>query len=239
MSGSPTPRDGVDSDFSGRDSAARIAGVLLILTAVITAVSAAGRVAADADQHTLAESLEAISLNTGLYGLGGATRLLAGIALVVAAKFLLRTWVIRKRLGSSMFPILFRVSGIFTAISGTCSLLLAITVSDLFAMTSESGVSRFLEVTDLLRWLAGKTGFAMGGLALVVASRSQWKVGGALRLIAPASAILGVAMQLIWIDAATVLHSIVGAAFFVWLLGVGSMLYTDRTEKAAAFFAQE
>ena len=81
MSGSPTPRDGVDSDFSGRDSAARIAGVLLILTAVITAVSAAGRVAADADQHTLAESLEAISLNTGLYGLGGATRLLAGIAL--------------------------------------------------------------------------------------------------------------------------------------------------------------
>ncbi len=237
MSDSNIPQVGVDSDFSGRDSAARIAGALLILTAVITAISAVGRLVADADQPTLAESLEAISLNAGLYGLGGAARLVAGITLLAAAQSLLRTWIIRRRLDSPMVPILFSVSGIFTAISGICALLLAITVPDLFVATSGSEVSRFLEVTELLRWLTGKTGFAIAGLALIIASRSQWKVGGALRFIAPASAILGVAMQFIWIDAATLLHPIVGAAFFVWLLAVGAMLLTGRTEKLFARMA--
>ena len=41
-------------------------------------------------------------------------------------------------------------------------------------------------------------------------------------------------MQFIWIDAATMVHPIVGAAFFVWLLAVGLMLFRGRTERLFA-----
>ncbi len=66
---------------------------------------------------------------------------------------------------------------------------------------------------------------------MIVAARYQWQVGGTLRWIAPASLVIGVAMQFIWVDAATIMHPIVGTAFFLWLLAVGTMLATGRVEK--------
>ena len=196
-----------------------------MLTAVVTAISALGRVAADADQPTLAETLSAISLKSGLYGLGGAARFVAGVTLVAAAWYLLRTWIIRERLGTPLVPALFAVSGAFTIVSGVCAVILAVLAPE---------VSPLIESSAFLRWLTGKIGFAIAGLGLVVASRYQWKVGGTLRSISPISAIVGVAMQFIWIDAATMVHPIVGAAFFVWLLAVGLMLFRDRTERLFA-----
>ena len=82
-----------------------------------------------------------------------------------------------------------------------------------------------------LRWLTGKIGFAAAGLALIVAARYQWRAGATLRRIAPVSAVLGLAMTLIWIDAATLLHRITGPAFLVWLIIIGSMLLTGRVER--------
>ena len=38
-------------------------------------------------------------------------------------------------------------------------------------------------------------------------------------------------MQFIWIDSATIVHPIVGAAFFLWLVAVGTMLATGRVER--------
>lgn len=35
-------------------------------------------------------------------------------------------------------------------------------------------------------------------------------------------------MQLIWIDAATVLHGVTGTAFTLWLAAVGVLLWTGR-----------
>lgn len=216
----PTP---VPGEASGRDSAARSAGALLVLTALITAVSAVTRVSADADfQPSLQDTLDAIADQSGLYGLGGAARLLSGITLGAAAWFLLRTWIIRLRLGSPAVPRLFLVSGVFTAVSGLCAVILALAAPE---------INPLIESSALVRWLSGKIGFALAGLALVVASRYQWKAGGALRRIAPVSGILGLAMQFIWIDSATLAHPIVGAAFFLWLLAVGSMLFTGRTEE--------
>ena len=84
---------------------------------------------------------------------------------------------------------------------------------------------------DLLRSLTGKMGFAIAGLALLIAARYQWKVGGTLRKIAPASVVIGLIMQFVWIDAATIMHPIVGVAFMAWLLVVGAMLATGRTER--------
>ena len=202
-----------------RDHAARMAGALLILTAVATAVAVLGRVAADADQPTLQESMDAIALNRALYTTGGVARLISGVTLIAGALFLLRTWIIRERLGTPLVPALFIGSGALTVASGACAVALAISAPDV------------VEAVADLRWLTGKAGFVAAGLALIVAARYQWRAGGSLRRIAPVTFLLGVSMQLIWIDAATVLHRITGPAFFIWLLAIGGMLFTGRVER--------
>ncbi len=184
------------------------------------------RVAADADQPTLSESLRAITENRGLYATSAAARILSGITLVGGAWFLLRTWVIHQRPVKSPGPYLLGVSGAVTAFSGICALILAFSAS----AGSDATISGSIETINELRWLAGKLGFAIAGLALVVAARCQWKVGGTLRKAAPASVLIGLVMQLIWVDAATILHPIVGVAFMVWLLAVGGVLVTGRTK---------
>lgn len=223
MPGSQQPQSTVTGGESERDPATRIAGALLVLTALVTAVSVLARVTTDADfQPSLQDTLDAISRHSGLYGVGGAARFLSGLTLGAAAWFLLRTWIIRLRLGSPGVPALFLASGAFTAVSGLCAVILAVAAPE---------SSPLIEFSALVRWLSGKIGFASAGLALVVASRFQWKVGGALRFIAPVSAVLGLAMQFIWIDSATGAHPVVGGAFFLWLLAVGTMLFTGRTEE--------
>ena len=209
-----------------RDSAARAAGLFLLLTAAATIVMVYARVAADADQDTLLESLRAIAASQAMYSLSGAMRLLSGITLIAGAWFLLRTWIIREGFGTRLVPILFYASGAFTAVSGACAIVLAAT-----ATPGVETVETSTETIAFLRWFTGKVGFAAAGLALLAAAQKQWKAGGAIRRIAPASAVIGIAMQLIWWDAATIMHRVSGVAFFVWLLVIGLMLVTGRVER--------
>ncbi len=204
------------------DPAARRAGLLLIITAVATVVAVVGRVAAAADHPTLAKSLIAISDSSGLYAIGGAARFIAGVTLIAGAWFLLRTWIIRQRLGTPLVPLLFVASGLFTAVSGAGAVALAAFAPDVGPAT---------ETAAALRELTGKAGFALGGLALIVAARYQWKVGATLKRIAPVTAIIGIALQLIWIDAIIMLHTVTGASFLVWLVVIGTMLFTGRVER--------
>ena len=99
------------------------------------------------------------------------------------------------------------------------------------AAASEPEVTRSIESILFLRWVSGKIGFAMAGLAIGVASRFQPKMEGVRRYGSPVSAILGLAMQFIWIDSATIVHPLVGAAFFVWLVVVGGLLAAGRTKR--------
>lgn len=207
------------------DAAARKAGILLILTAVLTAVAVVGRVAADADQETLIESIHAIAENSALYGTGGAGRLVSGVTLIAGAWFLWGTWIIRERLGTPLVPWLLALSGLLTAVSGACAVALALSAS------IPAEVNSAFEATAALRWVTGKIGFSAAGLALLVAARYQWMVGGTLRRIAPVSALLGIGMQLIWVEAATDIHRITGTIFFLWLLVIGAMLVTGRVER--------
>ena len=228
----PSSQTEVSGAFGGqRDSAAHTAGLLLLLTALVTVVAVVGRVTADADQATLMESLAAISNAKGLYGIGAVARFVSGITLIAAAWFLLTTWIIRLRLGTPVVPILFAVSGLFTAVSGGCAVWLTLSVPDAAETIIPFVKSSPAEQVMDIRWIAGKIGFAAAGLALIVASRHQWKVGGTLRRISPVSAIIGIAMQFIWIDAATFLHPINGTAFFLWLVVIGAMLMTGRVER--------
>ena len=118
-----------------RDSAARTAGLFLLLTAAATVVMVYARVSADADQDTLLESLRAIATNKAMYSLSGAARLISGITLMAGALYLWRTWILSKAIGvregfgTRFVPILFAASGVFTAVSGACALSLATTAT--------------------------------------------------------------------------------------------------------------
>ena len=218
-------------DRRSRNAAARAAGALLLITALATLAAVAGRVAADADQSTLTDSLVSISKSKGLYGIGGAARFVSGITLIAAAWLLLTTWIIRLRLGTPVVPVLFAVSGLFTAVSGGCAVWLAISVPDAAEAILTFAKSSSAEQVADIRWLTGKIGFTLAGLALIVAARYQWKAGGTLRRISPVSALIGIAMQLIWVDAATIMHPINGTVFFLWLVAIGAMLMTGRVER--------
>lgn len=219
---------------NGPDRPARLAGKFLLLTAAVTAVMVFTRVAADADQDTLLESLRAVDENRELFGVSGAARLLSGIALIAAAWFLLKTWIIRDRWASPVVPYLFAISGVCTVLSGAFAIVITAYPAPETTVANgvvSGGISEPVEVCSMLRWITGKIAFAIAGLAVIVAARYQWQVGGTLRWIAPASLAIGVAMQFIWMDAATIMHPIVGTAFFLWLIAVGTMLATGRVER--------
>ena len=217
------------------DSAARKAGLFLLLTAAVTVVMVFTRVAAGADEPTLAESVRAIADSKETYAVSGVARLISGATLMVGAWFLLRTWIIRERHGTPLVPHLFVSSGLVTALSGAFAIALAVTMTGIAATTrliaDYDPVSGSTETLYYLRWITGKIGFTFAALALLVAARYQWKIGGTLRYVSPISALTGIAMLFIWVDAASVIHPIIGAAFFVWLVSVGTMLLTGRVER--------
>lgn len=216
------------------DRAARMAGMLLLATAAVTVVMAAMRVLGDPDQPTLFESLQAIGDNRVIYGVGGAARFVSGVTLLAAGWYLSRTWIIRNRLVAPLVAYLLIASGAITAVSGVCAILIALLPTPEATWVDgvlASDIPTLVEAISYLRWLTGKIGFAAAGIALLIAARSQWRARGTLRTTAPALAVTGVAMQFIWIDSATIVHPIVGAAFFLWLVAVGTMLATGRVER--------
>ncbi len=215
----------ISTHAASTDRSARWGGLFLVLTALVTAVMVYARVASEADQQTLAASLVAVAENRGIYTLFGASRLVSGLTLLLAGWFLLRTWIIRDRWATPWVPYLFAISGVCTIVSGAGALLIAFQACAAGADISGMGA------VDSLRWISGKVGFTAAGLALIVAAWFQWRVGGVLRKVSPASAILGVAMQFIWLEAATIVHPIVGGVFFLWLLLISAMLATGQVEK--------
>ena len=197
---------------------------MLILTAVATVVAVVGRVWADADHETLADSLAAIAERRGLYGLGGAGRLLSGVTLIAAGWFLFGSASHGRRERSVILPFLFAMSGALTACSGASAVALAAVATEGLDAAGLEALARHQEATAWLRRFTGAAGFALAGLALIVIAWRQWGAGGSLKRIAPASALLGLAIQFVWLDAATVMHIVTGTLFVAWLVAGGRML---------------
>ncbi len=215
----------------GYDAAARRAGWLLLLTAGATCGAVVARLAAGADLPTLAESLAAIGRRRALYGVGGAARRVSGVTLFAGAWFLWHTRLMRRRLGTLLVSVLLAASGLFTALSGACAVALARMAPDpstAAAVAARGGAEAMLAE---LRWISGKLGFTMAGLALIAAAFRQFRVGGTLRRMASGTALVGAAMQFIWADAATLLHRISGPLFLAWLAVIGFMLASGRVEQ--------
>lgn len=217
--------DAAEVPLQPGDPSARNAGIMLVATAVISLLAVIGRVMADAEQATVVESLSAITNSRFSYGFGGAAMLVAGLMLFNACWFLLATWIMRQRRAALLVPWLFGVSGVVTAVSGGCALVLAL------AVTSATQPGTFVEATDNLRWFAGKLGFTAAGLALLVAARYQWLAGGVLRFASLMSVIVGTSMLLIWWEAPTNLHRFSGVSFLLWLVAMGFMLFSGKVER--------
>ena len=216
-------------------AAFRVAGALLVLTAIATLVSVVTRVASGADQPTLLESLGAIAANKELYSIGGIARFVSGVTLIAGAGYVLKIWANGGRWCAPTVPFILIASGGFTAVSGVCAIGLVFAAegaNDAFltGVVGQSPVDRSTEVLAFLRWFTGKVGFAVAGLALMGAAGYHWRVGGRLKYFAIASVVIGIAMQFIWIDAATPVHRISGIAFLAWLLAMGGMLVLGRVE---------
>ena len=81
--------------------------------------------------------------------IGGLARLVSGAALVWGASMLLKTWIIRERFSTPLAPALFIISGIFTALSGLCAVVLAATAPDMVAFGAPSPST---EVIASFRW---------------------------------------------------------------------------------------
>ena len=208
------------------------AGVFLVLTAIATVIAVGGRVGADTDLPTLAASLAAVADSRGLYATGGAGRFASGVTLIAAAWWLQRAGAAAgpARQGTPVaVVVLLAASGLLTAYSGAAAVVLAAVAPDGLAAAAPAGdAARQIEATAALRQLSGAVGFALAGAALVVAGGRLWTAGREFRRMAAVTALLGLAMQFIWLDAATLLHRVTGIVFVVWLVVAGSMLRDGR-----------
>ena len=211
-------------------TAARTAGLLLLLAAVATAVSVLTRLTSSMEPLEGTPVQFTFVLNTGVYAIAGATRILAGLSLLAAAVFLRRTTSAWHR-GTHVAGRMLEASGAVTAVSGACMLALAMEIPQ--AVNGGTGpvvapmvweIPGWVEPMDAARWITGKVGFTLAGLGLIALGPVQWRVGGLLKVSAGADVIIGVAMLFIWIDAATVMHRVSGIAFLAWLVVSGVWL---------------
>lgn len=210
-----------------RLSYARSTGLLLLLTALATAVSVMTRLAGSDEPLEGAPVQLPVILDQGQYVISGGARTISGFALVAAAAFL--RIVIRpgQPALAGTAATLLEISGAATAISGVSMLALAgvlpQSAEGTASLAAWSGPG-WIEAVDGARWIAGKVGFTLAGLGLIALGPVQWRMGGVLKISAVVDVIIGVAMLFIWVDAATVMHRVSGIAFLLWLIVSGVWL---------------
>ena len=222
-------------NFSG---SARVAGALLLLTAVATAVMVPTRLMADADQPTLRLTLEAISANSLPYTCSAIARILSGVFLLAAAGLMWSVTTPYRPTPARLAMTALSLSGVVTIVSGVCAIMLTTVSPSAIALDD----ARLLETAgrlDTARWITGKVGFTLAGLGLIALGPVQWRAGGLLKVSAVADVIIGVAMLFIWVDAATVMHRVSGVAFLAWLIVSGLWLVAGLFKPPASTVEQD
>ena len=80
--------------------------------------------------------------------------------------YLLKAWAVSGCPVTSVFSHLLTASGAITVLSGVCTIVLA-------AYAPEN--TAFVENVSDARWVTGKIGFTIAGLALLLAAKYQWR----------------------------------------------------------------
>lgn len=210
-----------------RISSTRAAGILLLLTAVATAVSVMTRLGGSMEPLADSPVQLPVILDSVQYVVAGAARALSGLLLVAAAVFLRLALRRGQPVAAGIATTVLEISGTATAISGAAMLALVgglPQASDSTATLVAWDAPGWVEPVDGMRWIAGTVGFFLAGLGLIALGPVQWRVGGALKVGAVAGVVIGIGMLLIWVDAATVMHRVSGIAFLIWLIVSGVWL---------------
>ena len=211
-------------------SAARVSGALTVVAAAAVIIGVFARVAADADQDTLRQSLQAISQNRAAYSAYGALTLLSGAAMIGAAWFLRSASAFRTLTSRPVVPIIFGIAGAIYILSGASTIILATLAPD---MSQASGMmSEF-------RRISATIAFIVSGIGLIASGFYQWKAGAPLRYIAPFSVIIGVFMQGLFMQLLTsegiaIIDRGAGLAFVAWLFIVGLTLASVPSDRLVA-----
>ena len=108
----------------------------------------------------MAESLRAISDSRALFSLSAVARLVSGVTLIAGGWYLLRARSSPGSWTAAPAAYLLCLSGVCTTVSGVAAIIMAVG-----ATTGEP--TAFLESAYHARWLMGKVGFSLAGLALV------------------------------------------------------------------------
>ena len=199
----------------GRPIEAVTAGFLLILAAIAAVAMVWTRLQADIDQPTFEETLAAIDQNTIWYSWHGTARAFFGVSLIIAAAFIKPAMFLARGWQLRLSSIVLNLGGIAMIVSG----VLVIFISTVY-WTDAYDVESF----DHYREIAGSIGNTFIGLAIILLSVVQWRLGRFMKPVAAIAPFVGIGMILVWIDAATILHRISGTSFLIWLLATAIVL---------------
>ncbi len=220
------------------NTAARISAALLILSSIAMGLMVVTRLAADADQPTIEEAMLMISSNNGMYIMSGASRVASAIFLLAAVPFL--WWVIRQRrqMVANTIAVLFSASALFTIVSGAYAIGIGSSLRgeshDYRSASTPSTINddlKLIETFDDIKSVTGKAGFTLAGMAIIAFAMIRRRAGASMKWLALIDAAIGIGMLFIWVDAATVLHRVTGAAFFLWLILNAVWLFKESFEK--------
>ena len=185
------------------------AGFLLIFSAIAAAAMVWTRLQADVDQPSFEETIAAIDQNTLWYTWHGMARTFFGALLIAAAGFIKPAMLLARGWQLRLSSVLLSLGGIAMIISGVLVIFIA----------SVHWVDIYnLESFDHYREIAGRISNTFIGLAIVLLSVVQWRLGGFMKPVALLAPFVGVGMILVWVDAATIFHRVSGTGFLVWLL---------------------
>ena len=199
----------------GRPIEAVTAGFLLILAAIAAVAMVWTRLQADIDQPTFEETLAAIDQNTIWYSWHGTARAFFGVSLIIAAAFIKPAMFLARGWQLRLSSIVLNLGGLAMITSG---------VIVLFISTVYWTDAYDVESFDHYREIAGSIGNTLIGLAIILLTVVQWRLGGFLKSVALLAPFVGIGMILVWIDATTILHRISGTGFLIWLLATAIVL---------------
>ena len=173
------------------------------------------RLQADIDHPTFEETLAAIDQNTLWYTWHGMARTFFSALLIAVAGFIKPAMLLARGWQLRLSSVLLSLGGIAMIISGVLVIFIA----------SVHWVDTYdLESFDHYREITGSVGNTLIGLAIVLLSVVQWRLGGFMKPVALLAPFAGIGMILVWVDAATIFHRISGTGFLVWLLATALVL---------------
>ena len=186
-----------------------------MFSAIAAAAMVWTRLQADIDQPTFEETLAAIDQNTLWYTWHGMARTFFGALLIAAAGFIKPDMLLARGWQLRLSGVLLNLGGIAMIISGA---LVIFIVAAYWVDTYN------LESFDHYREITGSIGNTLIGLAIVLLSVVQWRLGGLMKPVAILAPFVGIGMILVWLDAATIFHRISGTGFLIWLVASAIVL---------------